>query len=364
MASILWAAEPPRVDVFVSGADGYAAYRIPTVVRADDGTLIAFAEGRRGGKSDTGDIDLLAKRSRDGGQTWSDAILIWDDGVHTCGNPAPVVDRTTGTIWLGMTRNLGTDHENDIIAGRSKERRRVFITHSKDVGRTWAPPSEITDAVADPTWRWYATGPVNGIQLVRGDHRDRLVIPCNHTVPAENRTPEVNHSHVIFSDDHGVTWQRGGAHGPATNESTIVELSDGSLLQNMRSPGGAPYRRVSTSADAGMTWSEDRDDQTLIEPVCQGSLLRYAWPEEGASRILFCNPSHEKKRENLTVKMSLDEGMTWSFSKPVYAGSSAYSCLVKLADGRVGVLFERDGYARISFAAISIDQFQPVAPKP
>src|SRR5690606_3877854 len=123
------------------------------------GTLLAFAEGRKGGCSDTGDIDLLLKRSFDGGKTWGKLQVVWDDGENTCGNPAPVVDRETGQIFLLATWNLGTDHEKEIIKGKSKDTRRVFVSASVDDGETWKPMKEITKRVKRKAWTWYATGP-------------------------------------------------------------------------------------------------------------------------------------------------------------------------------------------------------------
>lgn len=327
-------------DVFVAGTDGYHTYRIPALIVTTNRTVLAFCEGRKNSRSDTGDIDLLVKRSTDGGKTWSAQQVIWSDAENTCGNPAPVVDQSTGIIWLLMTWNLGTDHEKDIHARTSKATRRVFVTHSADDGRTWAAPKDITSAVKKPEWTWYATGPVNGIQLVRGKHAGRLVIPCNHSGPREGGG-SVSRSHIIYSDDHGATWQLGGREDERTNESTIVELADGSLLHNMRSYREKKLRAVATSRDAGMTWSGVTDDTTLIEPVCQASILRYSWPDpRERNRILFSNPASEK-RENMTVRVSYDEGKTWAVSKTIHAGPAAYSCLTVLPDRTIACLFER-----------------------
>lgn len=327
-------------DVFVAGTDGYHTYRIPALIVTTNRTVLAFCEGRKNSRSDTGDIDMLVKRSTDGGKTWSAQQVIWSDAENTCGNPAPVVDQSTGLVWLLMTWNLGTDHEKDIHARTSKATRRVFVTHSADDGRTWAAPKDITSAVKKPEWTWYATGPVNGIQLVRGKHAGRLVIPCNHSGPREGGG-SVSRSHIIYSDDHGATWQLGGREDERTNESTLVELADGSLLHNMRSYREKKLRAVATSRDAGMTWSGVTDDTTLIEPVCQASLLRYSWPDQRErNRILFSNPASEK-RENMTVRVSYDEGKTWAVSKTIHAGPAAYSCLTVLPDRTIACLFER-----------------------
>ena len=185
--------------LFSAHKDGYHTYRIPALAVTTKGTVLAFCEGRKGGGGDSGDIDLLVKRSLDQGQTWGDQHVIWDDGTNTCGNPCVVVDRETGTIWLLTTWNRGDDHEGEIIARKSHDTRRVFVTSSTDDGHSWAVPREITTDVKLTNWTWYATGPGGGIQLERGEHKGRLVIPCDHIEAGTKRY----FSHVIYSDDHG-----------------------------------------------------------------------------------------------------------------------------------------------------------------
>jgi sialidase-1 len=350
-----FASTPPALelsDVFVAGQGGYHTYRIPAIVVTTNGTTLAFCEGRKNSRSDTGKIDLLLKRSTDGGKTWSAQQVIWADGENTCGNPAPVVDQATGTVWLLMTWNSGVDREDQIGYQASRDTRRVFVTHSADEGRTWTKPREITSSVKKTDWGWYATGPANGIQLMRGARRGRLVIPANHST-SSSQTKAVTRSHVIFSDDHGQTWQLGGSEEEKTNESTVVELADGTLMHNMRSYHNKNRRAVATSKDCGRTWSPVKLDDALIEPVCQGSILRCTWPEGGEkSRILFSNPA-SLKRERVTVRLSYDEGATWAVSKMIYAGPSAYSCLTVLPDKSIACLFEcgkKNSYETISLA--------------
>jgi len=153
-----------KLAVFVSGQEGYRVFRIPAIVVSNRGTLLAFCEGRRDGGGDSGDIDLVRKRSFDGGKTWGPLGVVWDDGPHTCGNPCPVVDRSTGTIWLHLTRNDGRDHQRAIDAGTSREPRTAWGTKSADDGATWSEPVNISPAVRKPHWRWYGTGPCNAIQ--------------------------------------------------------------------------------------------------------------------------------------------------------------------------------------------------------
>ena len=355
VAARLFCAELEQQALFTAGQGGYHAYRIPAIVATTNGTLLAFCEGRWHSAADSGAVDLVLRRSLDHGRTWTPLQIVWSDGTNTCGNPAPLCDPATGVVWLLATWNLGADTERAINEGTSRDTRRVFELHSSDQGLTWSPPRELTKMVKPKTWRWYATGPVNGICLTRGAHRGRLVIPANHSQPGTNQRV-VSRSHVIYSDDHGKTWKVGGSDDEQTNESTLLERSDGSLLQNMRSLLGQHRRAEATSADGGLSWSAARLQPDLVEPVCQASLLRYTWPGSGEkSRVLFCNPA-SLRRERLTIRLSYDEGATWPLSRTLYAGPSAYSCLVALSDARIGCLFEcgeRGPYDRIVFACIS-----------
>ena len=166
--------------LFESGTNGYNTFRIPAIITTKNGTLLAFAEGRKNTSSDTGDIDLVMKRSDDNGKTWSELILIWDDGDNVCGNPAPVQDTKSGKIFLLSTWNLGSDHEHEIINQTSWDTRRIYLLVSSDDGLTWSEPVEITTTVKLNNWTWYATGPCHGIQLQAGEYKSRLIIPCDH----------------------------------------------------------------------------------------------------------------------------------------------------------------------------------------
>jgi sialidase-1 len=346
--------QPPfQTDVYLGGTEGYHTFRIPAMVTTARGTLLAFCEGRKAGGGDAGNIDVVLRRSTDGGNTWSELLVVADQDDNTIGNPCPVVDRSTGRVWLPLTWNLGSDGEGAIMAGKSQDVRRVYITYSDDDGLTWAPIEEISKTTRRDHWRWYATGPGRGIQLTRGEHEGRLVIPANHS---DHSDPEKHpyRSHVIYSDDHGRSWQLGGVLDEKTNESTIVELSDGRLLDNMRSYHGKSRRAIATSSDGGQTWSEVTLDPALVEPVCQACILRYTFPEAGGkSRILFSNPA-STARQMMTVRVSYDEGQTWPVAKLVHAGSAAYSCMTVLADKSIGLLYERDGYRKISFARFDL----------
>ena len=133
-----------------------------------------IASKRKNSCSDTGNIDLVVKRSEDGGKTWSRIITVWDDGDNVCGNPSPIVDQETGRIILVSCWNLGEDHEKQIIDKTSKDSRRVYVLYSDNDGKSWSTPKEITSSVKHPDWTWYATGPCHGIQLQGKKNKGRL----------------------------------------------------------------------------------------------------------------------------------------------------------------------------------------------
>ncbi|WP_344980212.1 sulfatase-like hydrolase/transferase [Compostibacter hankyongensis] len=361
------ATQAPRPDTLVlfrSGENGYASYRIPAVVTTNHGTLLAFCEGRKK-PGDAGDIDLLYKRSTDGGKTWSEQQVIWNDGPNTCGNPCPVVDRRTGVIWLLMTRNNGDDTEREITRKTAQGTRTVWVCSSKDDGRTWSVPADITATTKDPSWGWYATGPGIGIQLQRGPHKGRLVIPCDHSYddPQGNSGggPYGAGAHVIYSDDHGKSWRLGGTIRPKVNECQVVELDDGkgTLLMNMRAYFGRHLRSQSRSSDGGTTWTAPEDAAGLPEPVCQASIIRYPGSRRSKDRLLFLNPASKAKRDSMTLKVSYDNGYTWPYARLLYAGPSAYSCMTVLRDGSVGCCYEaglKNPYEKIIFEKLTPDQ--------
>jgi len=333
-----------------SGSGGYHTYRIPALAATTKGTVLAFCEGRKQSGSDSGDVDLLLRRSVDNGRAWSDRKVVRNDADNTCGNPAPVVDRETGTVWLLSTWNHGGDHERQIIDQKSRDTRRVFVMSSTDDGDTWSRPREITADVKKPGWTWYATGPGSGIQIQRGAHAGRLVVACDH-IEAGTRH---YYSHVIFSDDHGQTWTLGGrSPKPQVNECEVVETADGRLMLNMRNyDRSRKARQIAFSNDGGESWLDQHFDATLVEPICQASIQRYSWPGGSDENvILFSNPA-STRRFNMTVRASFDDGNTWPLSRSLHAGPSAYSDLGVLADGIAACLYERGEkhpYEQIAF---------------
>ena len=337
---------PTGLDVWVRGTGNYNNYRIPALLVTKKGTLLAFCEGRSEG--DTSDIDMLVKRSEDGGATWSEEKIIWGDPGNVSGNPCPVVDEDTGTIWFPMTWNHIEDHQPKIMDGTAKYSRLPYMTCSTDDGLTWAPAENIAKETKHPDWRWYGTGPGVGIQLKRGPCSGRLVIPCNHSA-VYPYNPEGYGCHIMYSDDHGGTWKYGAAvEGIA--ECQAAELTDGRILLHGRNQGPAALHKkgFTYGLDGGLVWSPLRFDPNLTEPKCQSSLIRYTWPEDGGkSRLLFSNPAGTVLggagkfwREKLVVRLSYDEGTKWSVSKLLDPRPSGYSCLTVLPDGDIACLYE------------------------
>lgn len=341
--------------VFAAGTSGYNTFRIPAIITAANGDLLAFAEGRKNSSSDTGDIDMVLRRSADGGRTWGALQVIGNDSTNTFGNPSPVLDARTGKLVLLSTHNLGQDTQAEIQNGTSVGTRTAWVQTSADNGATWTAAREITSAVKDSSWRWYATGPGHAIQLTRGPHAGRLIAAADESSPSQSGAVG------IYSDDGGVTWQRGSAvlsQSPNNiGESLLVELADGRLQLNARNRGGTTRSRTVTySNDSGLTWGPKSQASALIDPTVQGSILRFSAIDEGdaKNRILFSNPADPASRVNLTVRSSFDETATWNAGKVIYKGPSAYSDLVAFGNGRAGVLYENGAsspYEKITFAS-------------
>jgi len=350
LATTLISARGESVEVFTAGADGYHSYRIPAIVAAEDGSLLAFCEARRNNRKDHGDIDLVMKRSKDNGTTWFGLKMIHDGGGDrevTMGNPVPVVDAASGTIHLVFCRNNSE----------------VLHISSADGGGTWSAPVEITAGLKKEGWGWYATGPCHGIQLSTGAQKGRLIIPANHRQGIPGDDKGTYGSHVIYSDDAGKSWQLGAINGEADgihpNETTAVELpateGGGSriLFNTRNNKGTEPLGRASAlSTDGGTTFTATYKAIPEIDaPACQGSILR--WDE----RTLFFTSPRGQKRENLTLWKSTDEGRTWAADRLIAAGPVAYADIVRTKDGKLGILFEngaKHSYERISFERLEI----------
>ncbi len=352
----LIAGEPQFTDVFDAGPDGYASIRIPSVVVTHDGTALAFAEGRQA-DADQAENEIILKRSADGGVTWSAAKVVASDRPNSLNNPTALA-ADGGRIFLMYQRipahlkersaEIATGFEGDKIY-------RNFLVASDDDGKTWSAPREVTRGTKHETGATtVASGPGLGIQLTRGEHKGRLIIPFN-----EGPYRQWN-VYAAFSDDGGVTWQC-GANAPGAfvadsksgqrsqvNEVQMVELSDGSVRLNSRQFAGAKVRKTAVSRDGGATWGPIEDAPPLRDPSCMGSIFRYSFDDaEGRGRIVYSGPD-SNRRENGTIRLSFDDGATWPVGRVLRPTSFGYSVLTRFSNGDVGCLFEAEG--RIIFA--------------
>jgi sialidase-1 len=343
--------------VFKSRDGGYHTYRIPAVVLAGNGDLLAFAEGRKNGPTDDGDIDIVMKRSADLGRSWGPMQLVQDEWNHrsapvTIGNPVPVVDRLDpnfpGCVWLVFTRN----------------NERVFVVCSDDDGTTWSRAREITAAAKKPSWGWYATGPGHGIQLERGSARGRLIIPCDHR-DADNSSWG---AHLLYSSDHGASWHLGAVDTREVgspvhpNESQAVELVGGHIYMNARDQHGTDQatRAITYSSDGGLTFDAPFEaEPTIVTPVVQNSVVRLSAVDfgEGQNVLVYSCPGHSTARRDLTILTSCDESKSWQRENVLHAGPAGYSDLVHLNGSQVGVLYEAGTalYQEIVFAAFGLE---------
>jgi sialidase-1 len=351
-----------QTELFVGGQDDYPAYRIPSLICTKTGTVLAFTEGRKEIGWDGGPTDIVLKRSLGNAGKWAPAFLtpqglgrtrkstmMWlplqvvfrSVNGDAYMNPVPVIDQSDGTIYLIVNRYRQPYKD---------ENAPLWMIKSTDEGATWSSPVEITQGTGR-----HEIGPGAGIQLQSG----RLAVQV--------------YDGIIFSDDHGKSWKFGGTAAGEWNETQVVELVDGSLLFSRRK---APNRVKFYSKDAGQSWTQPVADPELVDPDCQGSMIRFTRQDQGytKNRILFANPvsgaiaagsvgSDPRGRFNVTVRMSYDEGNTWPVEKQILNGPGAYSSMTVFPDGSVGIIFETgtafgvfDDYAaKEVFARFTVD---------
>jgi sialidase-1 len=350
-----FAAEPEFSDVFTSGAEGYASIRIPAVLVTKAGSVLAFAEGRQK-PQDQAENDIVFKRSTDGGKTWSPLKVLHDDGVHSLNNPTVVQEQQSGRVFLWYQRIPGhlKEHSKNTATGLEGDAiYRNLILTSDDDGVTWSKPLDVTATTKRPQRATtIASGPGIGIQLTRGAHKGRLVIPFNEGPYG------LWQNYAVFSDDAGKTWTYGEDVPNALmpngkswiNEVQIAEREDGGIFLNTRQFGGAKVRKSSISKDGGKTWTAAKEVPELTDPSCMAGLLRYSFAENDQKGVLIHTGPDSAKRDHGTVWLSYDDGATWPVKRELWAGGFAYSVPAKLADGTVGVLFESDGYKVTKFA--------------
>ncbi|TDQ16539.1 sialidase-1 [Algoriphagus boseongensis] len=360
--------------VFEAGKEGHAIYRIPAIISLPNGDLLAFAEGRVNGSDDFGDVNLVMKRSLDGGFTWSPIQTLVDYDSLQAGNPAPVVDLfdpeyPQGVVYLFY--NTGNNHEFDIRMNRGV--REAWMMKSFDLGKTWEQPLNITLQVHKPNnpdfnpsytnpedWRHYANTPGHAFQFQQGPFKGRIFVAANHSVgpPQENFSEYL--AHGFFTDDQGKTfWLSESIRFPGSNESIAAELSGGRMIMSTRNQRGNIRQRIlAFSSDGGKTWDEEYFEEQLPDPVCQASILAIG-EENGNTILAHSNAADTEERNYLTIKLSYDEGKTWDHVIPVDFTSeskklpwTAYSDLVNIDDKTLGILYERDNYHQLVFKQI------------
>ncbi|MFF4960157.1 exo-alpha-sialidase [Streptomyces sp. NPDC001222] len=348
---------------------GYACFRIPAVVKTKKGTLLAFAEGRVLNCGDAADIDIVVKRSTDGGRTWGPLQVVDEGAGDTHGNPAPIVDRRTGRILLAETYNTG---RTDSASCSVPCDRTPHLQYSDDDGLSWSAPRDLSPQILPPDWNsWYATGPVHGIQLTRGRHAGRLVFGVNTETWNGSRVT-ANHAALITSDDGGDHWHIGatdswpiaddGTYRQKPSELTLAEREDGSILVSGREQDGTDlgHRTQTVSRDGGSSFvAPFRDLPDLYAPQVQGSMLRLG------DRILLACPGDPDRRRTMMIRSSYDGGRTWDSvdrGTVVTTDWSGYSDLVRAEGDTVGLLYEGgavDARDEIRFARFTEDWLQP-----
>ncbi|KAA0990174.1 sialidase family protein [Dyadobacter aurulentus] len=359
--------------VFLSGKDNYKSFRIPAAVRAPDGTIMAFAEGRVNGGGDFGNIDIVMRRSKDNGKNWSAIKVVASYDTLQAGNPAPVFDLTDpahpkGRLFLFY--NTGNNHEGENRKGKGL--REVWYKTSTDAGLTWSAPVNITKQVHRPRqplvnpgynfqedWRSYANAPGHAMQFTSGKFRGRIFIPANHSEGEPKPQFMDYRAHGFYSDDHGATFKLSdNINIEGSNESIAAEISGGRLMMNSRNQrGDIKARIVAISSDGGAKWDTVYFDKNLPDPVCQGSILTIGKTKTHFV-LAFSNAANTRLRDNLTLRVSYDDGKTWDKKILVDQSSNgekdytAYSDLVQTGENTIGILYELNGYKSIVFKEI------------
>jgi sialidase-1 len=316
------------------------------------------------------------RRSSDNGKTWSPIKVIATYDSLQAGNPAPVFDRSDPAYPKGrlfLFYNTGNNHEGEIRNGKGV--REIWYKTSLDNGFTWSAGVNITtqthrpmQATANPLynfkedWRHYANTPGHALQVSTGLYKGRIFIPANHSAGPPQKQGEDYFAHSFYSDDHGATFKLSEKlHLPGSNESTAAELSNNRMMLNARNQkGDIRLRIVAISSNGGASWDTSYFDQQLPDPVCEGSILNIG--VKNRKQILaFSNAADAKNRNNLTLRISFDEGKTWTKNwiidnatdPKMMSNNSAYSDLVLVNKQQIGILYEKDNYSKIVFTTIN-----------
>lgn len=361
--------------VFSSKEAGYDIFRIPAIIQISENQLMSFAEGRVNGSNDFGNIDIVFKKSNDGGSSWSALRVLVDNKKLQAGNPAPVFDNMdpdhpSGVVYLFY--NTGNNHEYEVRKGNGV--REVWYIKSVDQGINWTSPVNITAQVHRPNnpaynsmyqdkedWRSYANTPGHAIQIKSGKYPGRIFVAANHSFGNPLNGFLDYRAHAFYSDDHGKTFQlSSNIEIPGSNESTAAEISDGKVLMNIRNQHGDPRKRIlAVSSTGGTNWDRSYFSDELIDPVCQGSMLNISYHRK--KYLLFSNLHAKNTRDSLRIKFSVDDGTTWESSTFIETAPSnfkgdwaAYSDLVAVNKQEIGILYERKNYQEIIFKKLLI----------
>ncbi len=345
-------------------------FRIPGIAKTNEGTLLAVYDMRYNSRRDLQEhIDIGLSRSTDGGKTWEAPRPIMDMGTYGglpedqngCSDPNILVDTVTGEIivtacWTHgkpgthQWRDKGSEPGLEITKSTQ-----FMAVRSNDDGKTWSEPENWTTALKDPSWYLFAPAPGNGITL-----RDGTLV-----IPTQGRDATgLPFSNLMWSKDRGHTWTLGTAARSDTTECAVAELSDGTLMLNMRDNRNrgnkteSNGRAVSVTSDLGNTWEvHPTDHGALPEPVCMASLISHRLPS-GQTVLFFSNPNSVEKRQRMTVRISFDDGRTWPQDKQILLDErgGAYSSLVMVDDETLGILYE-SSRADLIFQTIKLSEF-------
>lgn len=357
-------AVPHRLGVGVrhAGDDGSAAFRIPGLVTSNEGTLLGVYDVRYNSSVDLQEyVDVGLSRSVDKGQTWEQMripLSFGEDGgmpkaQNGVGDPAILVDKKTGTIWViaAWTHGMGNLRAwNNSEDGMTKNTTaQLVLSKSTDDGKTWSEPINITEQVKDPSWKFLLQGPGMGISMEDGT----LVFPIQF-IDSE-RVPNAG---IMYSKDGGENWKIENLARTNTTEAQVAEVTPGVLMLNMRDNRGGS-RAVSITKDLGKTWTEHASNRSVLqEPVCMASLIKVAANENvtGKDILFFSNPNTTQGRHHITIKASLDGGNTFPEEYNVLMDEGhgwGYSCLTLVDSETIGILYE-SSVAHMTYQTVKI----------